>query len=332
MGAAVGVKRIDDKVTALGADFTRIPRFPERSTIYANDGKTVLATVYLDNREIVQLDRSASVARQAVLAIEDSDFYQHGAAQLVLADPGGDRERARRAGRRGRLDDHAAAREEHPGSIPTTGRFERKFQELALAIRVEQKYTKDQILELYLNQVYLATASTGSAPPPSTTSTSRPRSSRSTQGATLAGMIRRPSLLRPDHAPTKSRPPQRRAEPDGRARACLASAQGRAGEGARRSASPRTPACTAGQHAAVLRDLHDPTRSSRTPTASSTRSARPGGAQARASTRAASRSSRRSTRTGRRYAQAAANAAVRAALPYHPPDRLRPTSRSSPRT
>ena len=29
-----------------------------------------------------------------------------------------------------------------------------KFQELALAIRVEEKYTKDEILELYLNQVY----------------------------------------------------------------------------------------------------------------------------------------------------------------------------------
>ena len=33
--------------------------------------------------------------------------------------------------------------------------FERKFQELALAIRVEEKYTKEEIFELYLNQVYL---------------------------------------------------------------------------------------------------------------------------------------------------------------------------------
>src|SRR4029077_5246691 len=79
VGAAVGVKRIDDKVTALGADFTKIPRFPERSTIYANDGKTVLATVYLDNREIVHLNKISPVARQAVLSIEDSGFYSHGA-------------------------------------------------------------------------------------------------------------------------------------------------------------------------------------------------------------------------------------------------------------
>src|SRR6478736_1025242 len=54
-GLGLGAKRIDARLTSLGADFTRIPRFPERSTIYASDGKTELATIYLDNREIVSL-------------------------------------------------------------------------------------------------------------------------------------------------------------------------------------------------------------------------------------------------------------------------------------
>ena len=39
-GLGLGVKRIDARLTSLGADFTRIPRFPERSTIYAADGTT----------------------------------------------------------------------------------------------------------------------------------------------------------------------------------------------------------------------------------------------------------------------------------------------------
>ena len=52
-GLAFGAKSIDARLTLLGADFTHDPRFPERSTIYAADGKTVLATLYLDNREIV---------------------------------------------------------------------------------------------------------------------------------------------------------------------------------------------------------------------------------------------------------------------------------------
>jgi hypothetical protein len=54
-GLGLGAKRIDARLTSLGANFTRIPRFPERSTIYASDGKTQLASLYLDNREIVGL-------------------------------------------------------------------------------------------------------------------------------------------------------------------------------------------------------------------------------------------------------------------------------------
>ena len=78
-GLAIGAKSIDARLTLLGADFKRIPRFPERSTIYASDGKTVLAKVYLDNREIVHLNEVSEVGRRSVLAVEDDGFYEHGA-------------------------------------------------------------------------------------------------------------------------------------------------------------------------------------------------------------------------------------------------------------
>jgi len=77
-GLAFGAKSIDARLTLLGADFTHIPRFPERSTIYAADGKTVLATLYLDNREIVDLPDISEMGRESVLAVEDAQFYQHG--------------------------------------------------------------------------------------------------------------------------------------------------------------------------------------------------------------------------------------------------------------
>src|SRR5919106_136679 len=76
-----GVNEIRSRLDALGSDFTRIPRFPERSTIYAADG-SVLTQVYLDNREIVPLDAISPAARRAVLAIEDSDFFEHGALDV----------------------------------------------------------------------------------------------------------------------------------------------------------------------------------------------------------------------------------------------------------
>ena len=169
-GIAFGAKEIDARLTALGADFTHIPRFPERSTIFASDGKTVLATLYLDNREIVKLADVSQIGQQAVLATEDAQFYQHGPldwTSLVRA----------------LLTNAATGQVVQGGSTitqqlvknaitgDTSQTFQRKFQELALAIRVEQRYTKTQILELYLNDIYfgngvygLNAGSTGDAP------------------------------------------------------------------------------------------------------------------------------------------------------------------------
>src|SRR5262245_66185 len=75
LAAGLGVQEVQQRLDQAGSDFTRIPRLPSRSTIYARDGKTVLAHVYLDNREIVPLRRISPAAVKAVLAIEDSGFY-----------------------------------------------------------------------------------------------------------------------------------------------------------------------------------------------------------------------------------------------------------------
>ena len=115
LGLGYGIQKIDQRLQEEGASFTRIPPIPQRSTIYASDGTTVLAHVYLDNREIVPLNEISPYARSAVLAIEDSGFYQHGALNLTSLVRARRREPPLRHGRAGRLDDHAAAREEHPG-------------------------------------------------------------------------------------------------------------------------------------------------------------------------------------------------------------------------
>ncbi|HZD17918.1 MAG TPA: penicillin-binding protein, partial [Actinomycetota bacterium] len=69
--AGLSVNAFRDRLDEAGVGKVRIPRFPERSVIYASDG-SVLATVFLDeNRRLVRLKNVAPVARQAVLAIED---------------------------------------------------------------------------------------------------------------------------------------------------------------------------------------------------------------------------------------------------------------------
>ena len=99
-------------------------------------------------------DGSARTSIKAVLAIEDDSFYEHGALNLTSTFRALIAEHPGRQGHPGRLDDHAAAREEH-ARAPNDVSLARKFQELALAQRVEQHYSKDKILELYLNQVFL---------------------------------------------------------------------------------------------------------------------------------------------------------------------------------
>jgi membrane peptidoglycan carboxypeptidase len=204
-GIAVGVRTIDARLARLGGDFTRIPKFPERSTIYANDGKTVLATVYLDNRELVKLKDISKVARKAVLAIEDESFYAHGALNFTsLARALVENARAGEIVQGGSTITQQLVKNTL-GLDPTDRSLERKFQELALAMRVEQKYTKDEILELYLNQVYMGNGVYGFGTAAEFYFGKPAKRLSLTEGATLAGMIRAPEWYDPLDRPVKAR-------------------------------------------------------------------------------------------------------------------------------
>ncbi|MEH2362778.1 transglycosylase domain-containing protein [Nostoc sp.] len=127
--------------------------FPSETTyIYDVKGKLLTSIHGEANREVVPLDRISPNLKRAVLASEDSHFYDHhginpvgvGRAVVVNATAGGVRE---------------------GGSTVTMQlvknlflsrkrAFTRKLAEAVLAIRLEQILNKDQILEMYLNQVY----------------------------------------------------------------------------------------------------------------------------------------------------------------------------------
>jgi penicillin-binding protein 1A len=202
--AGLGVNEIRSRLDALGSDFTRIPRFPERSTIYAADG-SVLTRLYLDNREIVELGAISRATQRAVLAIEDSDFFQHGAldvSSLIRA-----------------IMENARAGEVVQGGSTITqqlvkltlgkDRFHRtvegKIQELALAIRVEQQYSKEEIFALYLNQVYMGNGVYGVGTAARFYFQKPARKLTLAEGATLAGLIREPDYYEPIDDPEVTR-------------------------------------------------------------------------------------------------------------------------------
>jgi penicillin-binding protein 1A len=202
--AGFGVNEVRSRLDALGSEFTRIPRFPERSTIYAADG-SVLTQVYLDNREIVPLAAIAPAAQRAVLAIEDSDFFQHGAldvSSLIRAII-----QNARAGEV--VQGGSTITQQLVGSTLGQDRFDQsiegKLQELALAIRVEQQYSKARIFELYLNQVYMGNGVYGFGTASTFYFRKPARKLTLLEGATLAGMIRAPERYDPIDRPKAMR-------------------------------------------------------------------------------------------------------------------------------
>lgn len=204
--AGGGVDAFRERLRAAGVGRITIPRFPERSTIYAADG-SVLATVFLDeNRRIVQLENVAQVARDAVVAIEDRTFYEHGALDY-------------RSLIRAAIVNLQAGEIEQGGSTitqqlvknaiigDTSQTFARKFQEAALALRLERRYTKDEILELYINDVYFGNGAYGIGTAAETYFRRKPSDLTLAQGALLAGVIRAPGaydpLVHPEAATTR---------------------------------------------------------------------------------------------------------------------------------
>jgi membrane peptidoglycan carboxypeptidase len=192
-----------------------IPPLPERSRILASDG-SLIAYFYNENRVSVPLTEVSPLVRQAVVAIEDSRFYQHGGIDLrgtiralVNNQSGRDvqggstltqqyvkqvlLERAQNiADPKQRIAEQKAATEQS---------YSRKLRELRYAVALEEKYSKDQILERYLNIAYFGAGSYGIE------AAARHYFSRSAkdvtlpQAAMLAGIVQQPSAYDPTRHP-----------------------------------------------------------------------------------------------------------------------------------
>ena len=193
--AGAGVNAFRERLDAAGVGRAGIPHLPQSSTIYASDG-SVLAEIYLDeNRRYVRIGKIAPVAQNAVIAIEDDSFYDHGALNF-LPDAGRDHQPHRGRDRAGGLDAHTAAGEERADRLPERT-FARKFQEAALAIRVERKYSKREILELYMNEAYYGNGAYGIEVAAQTYFHTRAKDLTLKQAALLAAVIRAPGTYDP---------------------------------------------------------------------------------------------------------------------------------------
>jgi len=130
----------------------------QASRVLSAEGE-LLATVATENREFVSLERIPEALQQAAVATEDREFYQH-----IGVNP--------RAILRAAFYDVVAWGPRQGGSTITqqlvrnvyltrTKTLARKLAELVLALQLERAYTKPEILELYLNQIYFGEGAYG---------------------------------------------------------------------------------------------------------------------------------------------------------------------------
>ncbi|HWO69531.1 MAG TPA: transglycosylase domain-containing protein, partial [Actinomycetota bacterium] len=195
-------RALPDRFLERLAEPLRLRRLPERSSIYAADG-TLLQHLYWGyDREWVPLRRIRPLTRRAVLAIEDARFYEHGAVDLrailralvANLEAGG-------IVQGGSTISQQVVRMSGVGDEPT---LRRKLAEAWAAFRLERTFTKDEILERYLNQVYLGHGVYGLAAASEFYFGLPVRRLGLARSALLAGMIAGPSEFDPIRHPRRA--------------------------------------------------------------------------------------------------------------------------------
>ncbi|MEY5011016.1 MAG: hypothetical protein RLZZ253_2155, partial [Verrucomicrobiota bacterium] len=183
----------------------QVREMPQRSAVYDRDGK-FYSKLQGENRVVVPLSRVSRHFVDALIAREDSRFYSHcgldpiGIARAVV------RNVIRRGAAQGASTlTQQLARNSFPERVGQRKSLHRKLLEACLALRIEQRFSKDEILESYLNRIYFGSGVYG-LEGASQVYFGKPAAGLSLgEAATIAGIIRSPSRFSPLNNPKGAR-------------------------------------------------------------------------------------------------------------------------------
>ncbi|MGI8426777.1 MAG: transglycosylase domain-containing protein [Actinomycetota bacterium] len=172
----------------------------QSSKILAFDGKLIGTLHGEENRSIVPLDQISTNLQKAVIAAEDRGFFEHPGVSLkgIL--------RAAFANVRGggvQQGGSTITQQYVRNAFAQVGRERtifRKVKEVTLAVKTERKYSKDKILEFYLNTVYFGRGAYGAEAAAQTYFKKPAKDLTVGQAAYLAGIIRSPERFQIDRA------------------------------------------------------------------------------------------------------------------------------------
>ncbi len=133
-------------------------RPPSVTRIYSAD-KALLAELFIEKRDPVSLCIIPDYLKAAIVATEDRNFYRHSGVDLkgIL------RAIIKDIRKRKFVEGASTITQQLAKTLFLTSRktLTRKFKEAVIALQLERRYTKNEILELYLNQVYFGSGAYG---------------------------------------------------------------------------------------------------------------------------------------------------------------------------
>src|SRR5438046_7309367 len=175
-------------------DMENVGEMPERNTVYDVDGK-IYSRLAGANRIMVSLSEVSPFFINAVLAREDTRFTGHkgvdwrGICRALVRDitSGSAKEGA-----------SSITQQLARNSLPLGGRtLSRKVLEAMVAFRIEHQFTKQQILELYINRIYFGTGCYGVETASQAYFSKSASKLNLSEAAILAGLIRSPNRFSP---------------------------------------------------------------------------------------------------------------------------------------
>jgi membrane peptidoglycan carboxypeptidase len=184
---------------------------PQTTRLLASNGE-LLAYFYKENRQDVPLENISQVMQDAILSIEDSRFYEHGALDLkgtLRAAVNNASEGQTQGGSsitqqlvKLTLLSQATTKKERIAA--TESSLARKARELKLAITYEKEHSKKEILERYLNIAYFGDGAYGIQAAAYHYFSQSPDKLNATQAATLAGLVKNPVEFDPRVYPERA--------------------------------------------------------------------------------------------------------------------------------
>jgi penicillin-binding protein 1A len=134
---------------------------PGRAMIYSSDG-VLLANLFQQNRKVVTIDQVAPALQTATVAIEDRRFYSNVGVDFRGIGRALVRDFTHRRSKEGASTiTQQLVRNMGIGGVGREKTIGRKIKEALYAIQIERNYSKQQILEMYLNQVYYGSGAYG---------------------------------------------------------------------------------------------------------------------------------------------------------------------------